>query len=77
MPIPVFKLVNFIFVFFFVIILLICFLIGNYTVINLLPNFSECGASIEDRLFRGKTIDLNEFPWTALLEYEHSTTLFF
>lgn len=46
----------------------------NNTIRNLLNNSllpSECGESLIPRIFGGQHTALDEFPWMALLEYQH------
>uniref|UniRef100_W8BR93 CLIP domain-containing serine protease n=1 Tax=Ceratitis capitata TaxID=7213 RepID=W8BR93_CERCA len=37
---------------------------------NLLPSFPQCGKMLENRIFGGVETALDEFPWTALIEYQ-------
>lgn len=37
-----------------------------------LPGWSDCGLQYENRLFGGDLLDLDEFPWTALLIYSRN-----
>lgn len=36
----------------------------------------ECGQDAKDRIFQGKITHIDEFPWTALLEYLKSKFFF-
>lgn len=35
-----------------------------------LPHSPKCGRNAQDRIFGGTEVDLDEFPWTVLLEYK-------
>ncbi|GJQ66172.1 hypothetical protein Trydic_g4232 [Trypoxylus dichotomus] len=37
---------------------------------DLLPGLKECGGSDESRIIGGELVDLGEYPWMALLEYQ-------
>lgn len=41
---------------------------------KLLPSWSECGLQYENRIFGGDLLDLDEFPWMALLIYSAHPT---
>uniref|UniRef100_A0A182MDL9 CLIP domain-containing serine protease n=1 Tax=Anopheles culicifacies TaxID=139723 RepID=A0A182MDL9_9DIPT len=35
-----------------------------------LPNAPKCGLHLSDRIYGGQTTNIDEFPWTALIEYQ-------
>lgn len=37
--------------------------------VDLLPSWKECGVQYENRILGGDLLDLDEFPWMALLIY--------
>lgn len=39
---------------------------------HLLPGWSDCGLQYENRIFGGDLLDLDEFPWMALLIYSQN-----
>lgn len=41
--------------------------------LNLLPSWKECGVQYENRILGGDLLDLDEFPWMALLIYNKNT----
>ncbi|XP_037811415.1 serine protease easter-like [Lucilia sericata] len=36
---------------------------------NLLPNIRQCGRSFDNRIYGGSATKIDEYPWTALIEY--------
>lgn len=42
-------------------------LVGN---VHLLPKIDTCGLSSDNRIYGGEKTEIDEFPWTVLLEYK-------